>query len=158
MVFQEPSKPISFLSPNWPESWKTPNEALFQTLLDILYLHSMFLLFVFTWTSYWLMDLFTLICYLCLPNAKSEPKLVFHISFSYHSQRQLLGLTVPAVQWHLGLFIHMFTYYRKYPTGHSAQRDYSGLNLSWHRNEQGSQWLRWLKLVSLDETHSSNKK
>lgn len=68
-------------------------------------------------------------------------------------------LQVPAVQRQpLGLFIHMFTYYHKYPTGHSAQRDYSGFNLSWHRNEQGSQRLRWLKLVSLDETCSTNKK
>lgn len=68
-------------------------------------------------------------------------------------------LQVPAVQWQpLRLFIHMFTYYHKYPTGHSAQRDYSGLNLWWHRNEQGSQQLRWLKLASLDGTHSTNKK
>lgn len=68
-------------------------------------------------------------------------------------------LQVPAVQRQpLRLFIHMFTYYHKYPAGHSAQRDYSGLNLSWHRNEQGSQRLRWLKLASLDGTCSTNKK
>lgn len=68
-------------------------------------------------------------------------------------------LQIPAVQHQSArLFIHMFTYYHKYPTGHSAQRDYSGLNLSWHRNEQGSQWLRWLKMDSVDGTCSTNKK
>lgn len=68
------------------------------------------------------------------------------------------ALQVPAVQQQPHrLFIHMFTYYHKYPTGHSAQRDYSGLNLSWHRNEQESQWMRWLKLASLNGTCNTNK-
>lgn len=52
----------------------------------------------------------------------------------------------------------MFTYYHKYPTGRLAQGDYSGLNLSWHRNEQGSQQLRWLNLDSVDGTCSTNTK
>ncbi len=96
---------------------------------------------------------------------ESEPKLIFFFSWEQYlflnvkSTAKHQDLQVPAVQWQpLRLCIHMFTYYHKYPTGHSAQRDYSGLNLSWHRNEQGSQRLRWLKLARLDGTCSTNMK